>query len=175
LERWTRRSHDLLPSDVLATIRPFAPSAAAALAPEAASRCEPRAVSDLEITISAEWDAPEFVRDRLAALEIPGDAPVILSWGHDLASKLYGRPLSGTGTRSATRRPTTSRFGRWVVTGPSATDTFRSCSSGARRRLPSVRRNRRALGASGSAPSFGIFGSPSRAHRVGRSRLNLRR
>jgi hypothetical protein len=85
LGRWTRRTHDLLPSDALATIRPLAPSAAAALAPEAVSRCEPRAVSDLEMTIRAEWDAPQSVRDRLAALPIPPDERVILSWSHDVA------------------------------------------------------------------------------------------
>ena len=85
LGRWTRRSHDLLPADALATIRPLAPSAALALANEARSRCQPRAISDLEMTISAEWDAPEPVRDRLAALPIPGDERVILSWANDLA------------------------------------------------------------------------------------------
>jgi len=85
LGRWTRRTHDLLPSDVLATIRPLVPAVAAALAPEAVSRCEPQAVSDREVTISAEWDAPEPVRDRLAALPILPDERVILSWSDDVA------------------------------------------------------------------------------------------
>lgn len=85
LGRWTRRSHDLLPSAVLGTIRPLAPAAAAELGPEAASRCQGRPVSELELSISAEWDDAGPVRQRLWALGIPSDERVILSWTRDLA------------------------------------------------------------------------------------------
>ena len=37
------------------------------------------------MTISAEWDAPVFVRDRLAALPVAADERVILSWSDALA------------------------------------------------------------------------------------------
>jgi hypothetical protein len=85
LGRWTRRSHDLLPAAALATIRPLTRAAAAALAPEAANRCSERPAFELELSISAEWDDGEPVRERLWALGIPHDERVILSWTRELA------------------------------------------------------------------------------------------
>ena len=85
LGRWVSRTHDLLPATALGTIRPLTPAAAARLGAEAAVRGARRPVSELELAISAEWDSPESVRQRLTALPIAGDAEVVLSWNAALA------------------------------------------------------------------------------------------
>jgi hypothetical protein len=83
--RWTRRSHDLLPTAVLATIRPLSPAAARALAAEAAARCRGRRASELDLSILAEWDDADSVRGRLQELEIEDNEQIILSWSQSVA------------------------------------------------------------------------------------------
>ncbi len=80
LWRWTSEDHHVLPADALRSIQPLTPARAAQLAPVAAARCAERRVVDLELAISAEWDAPEPVRQRLRETGVPHDTPVLVSW-----------------------------------------------------------------------------------------------
>lgn len=85
LGRWVSRTHERLPARALRTIRPLTPAVAARIGAEAAVRGARRPVSELELAIRAEWDAPEPVRQRLAALPIAGDVEVVLSWDPAMA------------------------------------------------------------------------------------------
>ena len=85
LWRWTKPSHAMLPSSVLATIRPLIAATAAELASEATARCAERQVAEWELAISAEGDAAAQARERLEALGIDPDARIVVSWSRDMA------------------------------------------------------------------------------------------
>src|SRR5687768_10530675 len=78
--RWIDRQHHLLPSDVLAEIRPLAEASAEIIAAEARDRCREAPVSEFAETWSAEWDDPDSVRKRLQLLAISRSASVLVSW-----------------------------------------------------------------------------------------------
>jgi hypothetical protein len=80
LWRWTSREHDLLAADILATIQPLTALRVASIALTAAARCVERRVVDLDLAISAEWDDPASVRERLGARAVAESDPVIVSW-----------------------------------------------------------------------------------------------
>lgn len=83
--RWTKATHAVLPTEVLARIRPLTADAAAAIGSEAAARC--RDAIDVDEQFSARLDTVgrEAVRIRLAALPIPLSQTILVSWDTHLA------------------------------------------------------------------------------------------
>lgn len=85
LYRWTRPEHQQLPAEVLSSIVPLSVQRAAELGPEAAARCAQRRAAEWQLTISAEWDAPNSVRERLGDLLVLPGARVVVSWDRETA------------------------------------------------------------------------------------------
>jgi hypothetical protein len=77
--RWTQSTHALLPPDVLATIRPFAPSRAAELDGQAGALAEVPPEANA-VSFRAPWDAAEDIRLRLQRLGIEDQTPIVVSW-----------------------------------------------------------------------------------------------
>jgi hypothetical protein len=88
LGRWTRREHHRLSAEVLGTITPLSVSRALELAPEAAKRCVARRAAEWDLSISAEWDDPEPVRERLRQQGVDPNAIVVASWDQNTAIAL---------------------------------------------------------------------------------------
>jgi hypothetical protein len=85
LWRWTRPTHDVLPSEVLATIRPLRPATARALAPAASAQCLERGRSAAALTFAADADAPRSARRQLDALGIGAADAIVVSWDAETA------------------------------------------------------------------------------------------
>jgi len=85
LWRWTKPSHDVLPSAVLATIQPLSATAATELALERAARCADRGAAEWQMTIKAESGEEIRVREWLEALDIEPEARVVVSWDRGTA------------------------------------------------------------------------------------------
>jgi hypothetical protein len=95
LYRWTRPEHQVLPAEALASIIPLSVQRASELAPDAAARCTQRRVAEWQLTISAEWDSPESVRDRLGELLVSPSTQVVVSWDQTTAVVMPWRTFVG--------------------------------------------------------------------------------
>jgi hypothetical protein len=82
--RWTQSTHAVLPPDVLATIRPFAPSRAAELDVQAIALAE-EPLGAGAVSFRASSDAAEDVRIRLQSLGIENRTVIVVSWNQRTA------------------------------------------------------------------------------------------
>ncbi len=83
--RWTRATHDVLPPDVLDSIRPLTVPAALAIASEAERRGKPKPAGGYDAVIAADAPDPSAAARALEQLGIAAETPVIVSWSTELA------------------------------------------------------------------------------------------
>jgi hypothetical protein len=83
--RWTQPTHAVLPAEALATIRPFTSGRAADLDAQAGRLSRQRPLAQWALSICADDDAAESVREHLRALSIANNTEILVSWSRRAA------------------------------------------------------------------------------------------